>query len=532
MADKPRVRVRAVSRPMTASAAGPLDVSGHLSGGVAPEAGSYDAAGGSGRRSRAWRVGSFGPNAALTYALDELRRKSRDQTRKNPHARSIVDRMVSNLVGTGIKPQSIARIDTTGMTKAKAKAADKRAEEFRAAVASLFWDWVDEADSTGAHDFYGLQAIAARGMVEGGETFIRLRSRRLSDGLVVPLQLQVIEGDHCDHLKNDPTNRIWQGIQFDGKGARTGYWLTRDHPGDAIMSGGVLNAAKVVPAEDVCHLFRALRPGQQRGEPWLAPVLQALYDLQNYLNAEQIRKNVATLIAGFIKRVGDGQNPVGSSDADEEGTGDLAWEPGTLQVLEDDEDITWSNPPDSPTGFEQYVRVALRSIATGAGTLYEILSGDYGQLNDRTLRAALNDFRRSIEALQHALLVFQFCRPVYRRFIDYALLSGALKLPEGMTRRQAYAVKWTPQAFAYIHPVQDIEAKQMKVRSGFSTRSAEVSADGQDAEAIDAENAADNARADDLGVSYDSDGRRSKTKSQGATDDPPAPAKQPAPADD
>lgn len=527
MAEKPRIRVQAGSRRITASAAGPLD----LSGGVAPEAGSYDVAGGGGRRSRSWRVGSFGPNAALTYALDELRRKSRDQARKNPHARSIVDRMVSNLVGTGIKPQSTARIDTTGMSKAKTKAANKRAEEYRAAVAQLFWDWVDEADSTGAHDFYGMQAISVRGMVEGGDTFVRLRSRRLSDGLVVPLQLQVIEGDHCDHLKNDAANRIWQGIQFDGKGARTGYWLSRDHPGDAVVSGGVLNETKLVPAEDVCHLFRALRPGQQRGEPWLAPVLQALYDLQGYMDAELVRKRVSTLIAGFIKRVGDGQNPTGSSDADEEGTGDLAWEPGTLQVLEDDEDISFSTPADSGPNFEQYVRVALRSIATGAGTLYEILSGDYGQLNDRTLRAALNDFRRSIEAYQHALIVFQLCRPVWRRFIDYALLSGALTIPEGMTRRQAYAVKWTPQAFAYIHPVQDIEAKQLEVRSGFSSRSQKVSEAGYDAEAIDAENASDNARADELGVSYDSDGRRPKSKAPGTADDPPAPAKRPPAAD-
>ncbi|RXF67695.1 phage portal protein [Hansschlegelia zhihuaiae] len=527
MAEKPRVRVPALSRRITASLAGPLDVSG----GIAPEAAPYDPAGGGGRRSRAWRVGSFGPNAALTYALDELRRKSRDQARKNPHARSIVDRMVTNLVGTGIKPQSIARIDTTGMSKSAAKAANKRSEKYRADVAQLVWDWVDEADSTGAHDFYGLQVIAARGMVEGGETFIRLRSRRLADGLTVPLQLQVIEGDHCDHLKNDASNRVWQGIQFDGKGARTGYYLRRDHPGDGLVAGGVLNEEKLVPAEDVCHLFRALRPGQQRGEPWLAPVLQALHDLQGYLDAELVRKRVATLIAGFIKRVGDGQSPIGSSDADEEGTGDLAWEPGTLQVLAEDEDITWATPPDSGTNFEQYVRVAMRSIATGAGTLYEILSGDYGQLNDRTLRAALNDFRRSIEAYQHALLVFQFCRPVYRRFIDYALLSGALTLPEGMTRRQAYAVKWTPQAFAYIHPVQDIEAKQLEVRSGFSSRSQKVSEGGNDAEAIDAENAADNARADQLGVSYDSDGRRPKAKSPGATDGAPAPAGQPTAAD-
>lgn len=45
--------------------------------------------------------------------------------------------------------------------------------------------------------------------------------------------------------------------------------------------------------------------------------------------------------------------------------------------------------------------------------------------------------------------MFQFCRPIWRRWIDLALLSGALKLPAGMTRQQAYAVEWVPQAWSY-----------------------------------------------------------------------------------
>jgi capsid protein len=34
-----------------------------------------------------------------------------------------------------------------------------------------------------------------------------------------------------------------------------------------------------VPAEEVIHLFRPLRPGQIRGEPWLARALVKLNEL-------------------------------------------------------------------------------------------------------------------------------------------------------------------------------------------------------------------------------------------------------------
>lgn len=499
--------------------------------GEVAEAPAYDVAGGSGRRSRSWRVGSYGPNSGITYSLDELRRKSRDQTRKNPLAGAAVDRLVSNIVGTGIVPRSMAARSIEGLTKAQAKKIRKEDAAFRGQLQALFADWTDQADSVGAHDFYGLQALAVRALVDGGDSFTRLRTRLLTDGLPVPLQLQVLEGDHCPHLRNEPTNRIRQGIQYDAIGKRVGFWLYREHPGDGIITPAGLDQTQV-PAADICHLFRAMRPGQDRGEPWLARALRTLYDLDGYLDAELVRKKNAARLVGFVKRIlkdaeGEdlttpGSGPIGSDPGDA-GVAELDFEPGTLQVLDDNEDITFSDPKDVGPMFEVFVREAKRNIAAAVGLLYEILSGDYGELNDRTLRAALNDFRRAVEGWQHHLVVFQWCRPIWIRWIDLALLSGALTLPEGMTRSQAYAVKWIPQAWPYIHPVQDVEGKTKEIQAGLSTRTQKVSEGGYDSETIDAENAADNERADALGLSYTSDGRKAaKDAAAPAASDPPS----------
>ena len=70
------------------------------------------------------------------------------------------------------------------------------------------------------------------------------------------------------------------------------------------------------------------------------------------------------------------------------------------------------------------------------------------------------------------------------------------------------AVAWIPHGWPYINPVQDVEAAKAAVRSGFKTRAAVVSESGDDAEVIDTEQATDNARADGLGLRYDSDGRQ------------------------
>ena len=214
------------------------------------------------------------------------------------------------------------------------------------------------------------------------------------------------------------------------------------------------------------------------------------------------------ILADGAEDSGAGSGPLDTDAPDDDGAGTLDFEPGTIQVLADGEDMTFGDPKDVGPNFEAFVRESKRGIAAACGLLYEILSGDYSQLNDRTLRAALNDFRRAVERWQHHLVVFQMCRPIWIRFIDLALLSGALKLPAGMSRKDAYAANWIPQAWPYIHPVQDVQGKTMEIQAGLSTRSRKVAEGGYDAETVDAENKADNDRANELGLVYSSDGRQ------------------------
>ena len=135
----------------------------------------YDGTGG-GRRALAWMPGNPGAVAALSLAQDELRAKSRDLVRRNAWAAAGIEAFVANAIGTGIKPQSMVQDQTT-----------------REAIHSLWWDWCEQADAAGLTDFYGLQALATRAMLEGGEALIRLRYRRTEDGLPVALQIQVLD---------------------------------------------------------------------------------------------------------------------------------------------------------------------------------------------------------------------------------------------------------------------------------------------------------------------------------------------------
>ena len=431
----------------------------------------YDGVG-SGRRSVAWMPGNLGAVATLAYAQDDLRAKSRDLIRRNAWAAAGVEAFVANAIGTGIKPQSMV--------------ADNLIRE---AIHALWWDWCEEADAAGLTDFYGLQALSVRAMLEGGEAFIRIRYRQPIDNLIVPMQLQVLEPEHVPITYNavaENGNRIRCGIEFDSLGQRAAYWMYRAHPLDALaspMSSVDDNLIPVrVPASEVIHLFRPLRPGQIRGEPWLARALVKLNELDQYDDAELVRKKTAAMFAGFITRLSPEDSLLGEGVADANGVALAGLEPGTLQILEPGEDIKFSQPADVGSSYSEFMRQQFRAVAAAMGITYEMLTGDLTQVNYSSIRAGLLEFRRRCEAIQHHIIIHQLCRPLWQAWMQQAVLAGALTLPNYATRRREYqSVKWIPQGWQWVDPLKETEAMKSAIRSGLMSRSEAISANGYDA---------------------------------------------------
>ncbi|WP_422472568.1 phage portal protein [Endozoicomonas sp. ALB032] len=452
---------------------------------------------GQGRRSQSWMAPSTGPNNSLTGNLGTLINRSRAAIRNDPWAASGLEKLVANIVGTGIKPKSEARDDG-----------------FRKELQALFLDWTDESDADGQLDFYGQQALAMRSVLEAGECFVRFRPRKPGDGLSVPLQLQLLEAefvpwDYHDDLKKG--HKIRAGIEFNAIGQRVAYWMHKQHPSDYTT----LDTADLrrVPADQVLHLYEPLRPGQLRGQPLLSQVLLRMYHLDKFDDATLLRQEIANLFTGFITKPAPETEKVDPLTGrpivyDLQGVPMVAMEPGTMQELSPGEEITFNTPPGAASNYPDFIRQQLMAVSAGIGLPYEILSGDMKGVSDRALRVVLNEFRRRIQQIQHNLMVFQLCRPVWKRWLELAVLSGAISAPDFHRNPTHYRkVKWIPQGWAYIHPVQDVQSQNLAVRSGFKSRSEVVSEQGYDSEQIDDEIVADNQRADELELQYDSDPR-------------------------
>lgn len=158
-----------------------------------------------GRRGDGWRAGSGSANAEVLPALAIVRNRAREAVRNNEYASTALNALVANTVGIGIV----------------GKAPDQ----------ALWDDWREYCDADGQLDFNGLMELAARTRYESGEVLIRFRWRTPEDGLVVPLQLQVLEPDHLDTLKTGPLDNGNYAIA--GGSQLTDVWQSADRRREA-----------------------------------------------------------------------------------------------------------------------------------------------------------------------------------------------------------------------------------------------------------------------------------------------------------
>ena len=276
-------------------------------------------AGALGRRLATFFPPQFHVNTLVAASGNTVNARARYLVRNNGYASAAVESFAGNVIGTGIKPASLVG---DPVLKENIQAAWLR--------------WTDESDAEGLTDFYGQLRRAARELFIAGEVFIRFRPRLLSDGLSVPLQLQMLPAEQLSSTMSEPVeggNVVRQGVEFNKIGQRVAYWFWRNHPGDITdlkYAGGI---PVRVPASEVLHIFDPVEGGQTRGLSKLAPAIVKLWLLDVYDDAELDRKKVAALFAGFITRPDADGVMMGEGKPDALGTALAGLQPGTMQVL-------------------------------------------------------------------------------------------------------------------------------------------------------------------------------------------------------
>lgn len=428
-------------------------------------------------------IGSWSPlgldvNQLIAASNPRLRSRVRDLVRNFPPFARAVNAIVAFTVGRGARFQSMATLPD-----------GSPAYDLRKKIEDRFRLWMERADATGRLHFYELQALAKRQECECGEfvgVYVSPRDRERH-----PLAVQLYEPENLAgwSLKGQaPHTDVYQGVEYD---VRTGEPIAYHFQTAWVWEGGFRTWRE--DAKNVLHGFQMLRPGQLRGVTPFAPAILLAKDMGDYTESELDAAKMAAKWLGFVKS-GDpafsqavrGMGPGGASSQRPELE---EVENAIVEYLNDGEDVTFApnfqRPGDS---FDRFSRFALRMVAITMDLPYEILSGDYTNINYSTSKASRNDFKMFLA--QHQFRMEQhFIRPIYHRWLDFEALTQPYLKGYWLDRQRFRKAMWIPAGMPSVDPLRDGKAAIADVEAGLRSPQMVILGEGHDPEEVVAQRA-------------------------------------------
>jgi lambda family phage portal protein len=413
-------------------------------------------------------------NAVLTYDIQTLRDRSRDLCRNNPLALGAINTKVSNIIGTGLRLQSCVNWRFLGMT-------ETQADEWKETVEREFSLWAESKDSDveRALDFYEQQELAIRSVFESGDAFVLL-PHVATPGMPYRTRIQLIEADRvCNEGNQADTETLCMGVEKNSYGAPVAYHVMSSHPGAIPFVDWTWRKIPAFGAKtgrrNILHMYFKRRPGQSRGVPDLAPVIEALKQLGRYTEGELMAAVISGMFTVFVKSEGEGvfapMDPTGETGgkATDE---DYKLGPGAIVGLDPNEDVTTANPGRPNQAFDPFVQSILRQIGVALELPFEILVKHFTS-SYSAARAALLDAWKYFLGRRRWMSA-NFCQPIYEAWLEEAIALGRIEAPGFLggdpAIRKAYAdAYWIGPARGQIDELKEVQAAEIRVRRGFSS---------------------------------------------------------------
>jgi lambda family phage portal protein len=440
---------------------------------------------------RGWRSSANGPDTDIVLHEETLRSRSRDLCMGEPLAIGALKTIRSNEVGSGLRLNASIDAEYLGLT-------DDEALAWEASVEREFALWAGRkgCDVERRCNFGQLQALARLSQLMSGDVFALLPSIP-RPGERYDLRVKLLEADRVsnplDRAVPVGTN-IFGGVEVGEDGEPLAYWVENMHPGDVFTSGYL----RLVPTPKweripafgeetgrplVLHVMESERPGQRRGVPILAPVMERLKQLSRYSDAEIMAAVVSGLFTVAITS-DTAQTPIEPLPLDEkqplaagqQPANQVALGNGAIVGLNPGEKVESINPARPNAGFEPFVIAVCRQIGAGLGLPYELLVMQFTASYSASRGALLEAWKRF--SVGRTWLAADFCQPIYEQWLAEAVARGHVKAPgffSDPVRRAAWCgAEWHGPSQGQLNPIDEVEAAEKRVEGGFSTRARET----------------------------------------------------------
>ena len=412
-----------------------------------------------------------------------------------PIATAALKRQRTNVVGNGLRLKSTINRELLGMTPEAAEEWQKRTE----AEFALWAERKDSCDATGINDFYGLQQLAMLAWPMSGDCFCLFRRYESTPMQPYSLRLHLLEADRVRTPaagggitmltttgKAENGNPIYDGVEVDKNGRIVAYHIANTYPFQNTLEptefARVEAYGKSTGLPNILHIMDSERCEQYRGVPYLAQVMEPLLQMRRYTEAEIMAAIVQSFFTAFVKTTGDTtEMPFGepaSEDVQEVSKDPTDYEmgPGNTIIMEPGEDVAFGSPTHPNTGFNVFMRAMCEQVGAALEIPADLLIMAFNSSYSAS-RAALLEAWKAFR-MRREWLTKSFCRPVFEVWMTEAVARGRIIAPGFLTDpliRQAYLQsEWIGPSQGQLDPTKEVQAAQMAVENGFSTREAEA----------------------------------------------------------
>ena len=433
---------------------------------------------------------SFSPlervaDSDIVGELSTIRARSRDIVRNSSIGAGIIKLMCRGVIGDGLKLMPAINGAVLGLSREKVKEIENIIEnEFSLWAESLF------CDSECTLNFYALQDLAFSSFLENGDVFALLTYIK-NPITNYSLSINLIESDLC----NTPSafiakKGVMLGVRKNKYNAPVSYFFKTNLPKSEMEAYNYFSNMlgvddyREIPAYDnknrrqLLHIFKKARPGQTRGVPFLAPVLEQLKQIERYTDAELMASVIASKYTVFIKNpLGESIAPesiIGEPGAERHG-GDLHLGDGVIAELGEGQDVAIANPARPNAQFADFISFTIKKIGMGLGLPFEVLMQSFTSSYSAS-RGSLLEAEKTFLKYRQAF-INDFCKPIYEHFLDEIVSLGKINAPgyEEPAKRKAYLnAYWLAPKKSQIDELKEVNAAVARIEAGLSNKTVET----------------------------------------------------------
>lgn len=435
-----------------------------------------------------WIPGLRSPAADLPLGEREtLIARSRDAMRNHLLARAAVMRLRTSVVGTGLV--CYAQVDAAALGISPEKGAELDVQLNR--IWELYALDPRECDAEATLNHYQMQALVLITALVSGDVFVATPYIERT-GTLFGTRLQAFEGDRVSNPNDAPdTDRMVDGIEFDQHGAPVRYHVASDYKHGRTFASitrkwHALDAfGKETGRRRTLHIMNEKeRPGQKRGAPFLAPVLEPLQKLERYSSAELMGAVLSAFFTVFIEKTEAYEEPMTAmslmgSDVPDDGGEDanISLGEGAIVDLGKGEKANVANPARANSQFDPYFTAFVTQIGAALEIPKEELMLHYDSSYSAARAAMLQAWR--FYSQRRWWLVSDFCQPTRALVIDEAVARGMINLPgyNDPAKRRAYLnALWIGPARGAIDELKEANAAGKRIDIGVSNEAMEAAA--------------------------------------------------------